>query len=773
MNRSLHTYFCTGLTVLLLFVFLPAAAQPTQTERPALSLEDIYASGTFHGQRFKGGRWAESGPVITYIKPSQGSNATDLVQYNLETDQSTRLINGQNLKASDVDRLIAIEDYAYSSNGKKVLIYTDSKKVWRYNTKGFYYIYNIETKELTPVSSREKGYQMFAKFSPGGNYVAFVRKRNLFLVDLSTMEETQLTVNGSAGKIINGTSDWVYEEEFGLRDGWSWSPDGQHIAFFQLDESATKSYTMVDQRQGQYPELEQFRYPKAGEKNSEIRIGVINISNGEKRFFNTGTWKAGGDSLEYIPRMGWTPQIDGRYKVWFFRLNRNQNNLDLVYGDPDSRQTEVVLEEKEPAWIQVKTGFSDMDVEKINYLDDGQHFIWISEVDGYRHLYLYRNDGTLERQITGGAWDVTDFHGIDEKAGTIYITASLKSPLERHLYRIDTDLKGASKQKPVREPVKITQKPGWHSINMSSDTGYYIDTYSNSTQPPVVTLHVSNGKKLKALEPNKRVRETVTAYDLPAPEYMTVPAADGTLLNAYLIKPKDFDPQKSYPLLLYVYGGPGSQTVQKRWGGSRYLWHAYLAREHDVLVASVDNRGTGARGKTFKSGPYKKLGRLEAKDQIAAAKHLGQKPYVDESRIGMWGWSYGGYMTLMSMLYDEGPETIKVGAAVAPVTDWRLYDTIYTERYMSTPQKNLEGYKKSAPHNYAGRLKPKQELLIVHGDMDDNVHFQNSLRMANALQKANKQFDFMVYPGRDHSIYGGVTRLHLFQMITDFITENL
>lgn len=768
------SYFLLRLFVLL-GLLLPGTAvraQEVAAEVPEITLEDIYASGTFQGEHFQGGRWAEEGPIIRHIRQDRDDGATHLIEYNLETDTETRLIDGSNLYAEDVDRLIPIEGYEYSTDGSKVLIYTDSEKVWRYNTKGFYYIYDIQEETLTPLSSRDKGFQMFAKFSPEADRVAFVRERDLYSVNLETMEETQLTDSGTEGGIINGTSDWVYEEEFGLRDGWSWSPDGSRIAFFQLDESDTKPYTLTDLRNGLYPDITRFRYPKAGEQNSEIRIGVIDVASGERRFFDTTTWNAGGDSLEYIPRMGWTPEIEGEHSVWMFRLNRDQNHLDLIYGDSRDMETRVVLEEDEDTWIEVETGFSDLDVGKITYLDDGEHFVWVSETDGYRHLYLYQNDGTFVRQITEGEWDVTDFHGIDEEEGAVYLTGTIESPLERHLYRVDLGLSGTSSDAPTH-PRQITRKSGWHSVNMSSDMRYYIDTHSDVTRPAAVTLHASDGSQITALESNEKLRQTVRSYQLPEPEFMTVPAADGTSLNAYILKPNDFDPGKRYPLLLYVYGGPGAQTVQKQWGGSRYLWHAYLAREHDILVASVDNRGTGGRGKEFKSITYRRLGRIEAQDQISAARHLKALPYVDDSRVGIWGWSYGAYLTLMSMLYEEGPETFSVGAAVAPVTDWRLYDTIYTERYMSTPQKNPRGYRKGAPIYYADRMQTDQDLLLVHGDMDDNVHFQNSVRMVDALQEANKQFEFMMYPGRDHGIYGGLTRLHLFRLLTDFVTENL
>ena len=743
-------------------------AATSDTTAPPLTLETIYASPVFQGASFRGGRWAEEGPVLTYIEPQANGEATDLVRYNLETGERARLIDGSALQAPDVGRAIEIEDYQYSRDGRRVLLYTDSERVWRLNTKGYYYVYDVEGGALTPIADREAGFQMFAKLSPGGDRVGFVRDRDLFVVDLETMEETRLTTSGSEGGIINGTSDWVYEEEFGLRDAWAWSPDGAYIAFLQLDETATREFAMADLH-GLYPEFERFRYPKAGETNSEIRAGVIDMSTEEVAFFDTGTWNAGGDSLEYLPQMGWTPPIDGAHHVYLFRLNRDQNELDLLYANPATGDVRVALEETSETWLDVETGFSDLDVGTITFLDDDEHFVWISEREGHRHLYLYENGGALVGQITSGDWDVTDFHGVDERVGWVYFTATKESPLERHLYRTKLEVDG----RPAN-PERITEESGWHDVNLSGDARYFIGTHSDVTTPPVVTLRgTDGGDVLQTLESNEALRDRLAHYNLPAPEFAQVPGADSTLLNAFVVRPADFDSTRQYPLLLYVYGGPGSQTVRNQWGGARQVWHQYLADSLGLVVASVDNRGTGARGRDFRTSTYKRLGILEAEDQIAAAEHFAERPYVDADRIGIWGWSYGGYMTLLSMLYGDGPDVFKAGVAVAPVTSWRLYDTIYTERYLSTPQKNPEGYDQGSPLTYADRLRDGQDLLLVHGDFDDNVHFQNAVQMADAFQEAGKQFELMVYPGRDHGISGGATRLHLFTLITDFLEEEL
>jgi len=755
-------------------VVRPAPAQ----EKPSFTLKKIHASSTFRPESFQGGRWAEEGPVITYIEPADTADATHLMRYNLRTDERTRVIDGTNLYAEDVDRIVPIQDYAFDDAGDKVLIYTDSKEVWRTNTKGFYYVYDLNTQALTPIADRDDGYQMFAKFNPSATQVAFVRNRDLHVVDLETGTETALTTDGSEGGIINGTFDWVYEEEFGVQDGWRWSPDGERIAFFKLDESDTRSFPLVNNTT-RYPEITPFRYPKAGEVNSEIKVGVVDLSAvdasaaGQSQaisYFDTQTWDPGltkaeeaVDPHEYIARMGWTPAMDGEHRVWMFRLNRTQDTLDLMYGHPGTGETERVLRETQDTYIDVTD-------EKISFLEGGERFVYLSERTGYNHAHLYRNDGTPLGPITAGAWEVTQFHGLDEDAATAYVTATRDTSLERHLYRVDVSMEA---HETAAAPEKVTARTGWHAINLSNDLDYYIDRHSAAGTPPTWTLHAADGERLTVLQQNEALAQRLDSLDLPQKQFTTLPAADGTPLNASIIKPTDFDPGTPHPVLMYVYGGPGVQTVTHRWGGSRALWHQYLAQTHDVVVVSVDNRGTGGRGKAFQDVPYRQLGQPEAADQVHAAQALADSAWVDADRIGIWGWSYGGYMTLLSMLKDDGPTTFDTGVSVAPVTDWRLYDTIYTERYMAPPQRNADGYKNGAPLTYADRLREDQHLLLVHGDDDDNVHFQNSVQMANRLQAANKQFRFMMYPTHEHGIAGGNTRLHLFTMITDMLAEHL
>ena len=749
---------------LLAFLLAPLAAVAQPADGPKrLTLETLFASPEFYGESFQGGRWAETGARLLYVE-GDASGASSLRELDLTTDTRRTILDGSQLVKPDAEGLIEIEDYATSMDGAKTLLYTDSERVWRLNTKGYYYVLDNESGTVTPVADRSEGFQMFAKFDPAAEHVAFVRDRNLFVVDLATGTERALTDNGSEGGVINGTFDWVYEEEFGLRDGFRWSPDGRYIAFFQLDESGTRDFEMLDFTT-LYPESTRFRYPKAGETNAEIQIGVVEVATGETTFFDTDTWFEGGDETEYIAGMGWTPALeDGTSDVWMLRLNRDQNHVDLLYGDPASGDVDTILTEENDSYIEVETGFSDVATGTITYLGDGDHFVWRSDRDGYGHLYLYENDGDFVRQVTTGAWDVTDFHGVDEAAGMAYVTTTAESPMERHLYRVP--LAGGA-------PVKLTTGAGWHNVDLSRDFAYMVDTYSTATTPPTTTLYRTTGEELAVLVDNAALIDRLAAYDLPAPEFMTVPAADGTPLNAYLVTPRDFDPTRAYPLLLHTYGGPGSQEVYDRWAGQERLWHQYLAETYGVLVAGVDNRGTGGRGKAFKTLTQNRLGILEAEDQIAAAQWFGAQDYVDADRMGIWGWSYGGYLSLLAMTYGEGPETFRLGIAVAPVTSWRQYDTIYTERYLSTPQKNAAGYDLGSPTTYAGNLADDQDLLIVHGDADDNVHVQNTMAMVDALQAEGKQFDLMIYPGRNHGIYGGNTRRHLYTLLTETVAESL
>jgi dipeptidyl-peptidase-4 len=709
--------------------------------RDQLTLENIYASSTFFGKGFSA-TWRGGGRHWVEID-SNGEDQQELWQVDAASGRRTKLVAASELIPEGADQPIDIDDFSFSPDGRKLLIFTDAQRVWRARTKGVYYALDLETRSLTPVST-QPGWQMFAKISPNGRYVAFVRDHDIYLTDLESGEEHRLTRDGDEN-IINGTTDWVYEEELGLRDAFRWSPDGRRILFLRTDQTEVRRFYMVDETE-LYPTLTAIPYPKAGETNSTVKLGSLDLRTKETTWFELGT-----DEEIYITRLDWA---DSPAEVVFQRLNRHQNQLDLVMGDAETGQTRLILSESDSAWVDVN--------DDIRWLGDGRQFIWSSFRDGHKHLYLYNRDGTLVRQLTRGDWDVSAVQGVDGRRGIVYFTAAYENPMSRAL--LSARLDGS-------EPDLILGgNGGWHSIHMSPTTDFYIDRFSTMTTPNTTTLYRRGGEEVRVLVDNAELKSKVAALALPEPEFITVEAADGTPLNGYIIKPTTFDPSRQYALLLYVYGGPGSQTVVDRWGGNRYLWHQLLAEE-GILVASVDNRGTGGRGRDFEKLTYMQLGKYETEDQLAAARQLGELPYVDPGRVGIWGWSYGGYMALMTTLMGEG--LIRAGVAVAPVTSWKLYDTIYTERFMRTPRENDDGYEQGSALNYADKLADRSTLLIVHGTGDDNVHPQNTMWMVNALHEANKQFGLRLYPNKTHSITGGTTRLNLFTLITSFLRTEL
>lgn len=727
------------LAVGLGLVVAAVSPAPAQQAQP-LTLERIFASSEFRVGGLAPRQWLRDGERYSTVTFDSQTNTTDLWIESARTGEKTRIIDGSTLIPEGRDQPIPIEGYRWSDDESKLLIYTNAQQVWRQATKGIYYVYDLSTRRLTPVSTVE-GWQQFAKFSPDGTKVGFVRDNNLFVTDLATGRETQLTHDGSE-TIINGTFDWVYEEELGLRDGWRWSPDGKRIAFWRLDQSPVKTFYMIDEL-GLYAQTIPLRYPKAGEANSIARIGVIELADGKVTWIDTGE-----DTDVYLARMEWAASPT---ELVVQRLNRHQNRIDVLMADARTGKTRLLFAETSDTWVDVD---NDM-----TWIKGGKQFLWTSDRDGYNHLYLYNRDGSLVRQITKGPWDVIGYYGIDEKNDWIYFSASEKSPLERHLYRVRLNGKGFQ---------RITSEPGTHAVNMNSGLRYYIDTYSRAGTPPTMRLHQIDGKPIRTLVDNSEVTKKVAEAGLRAPEFFTFKTSDGVELNGWMIKPADFEPSRKYPVLMYVYGGPGSQTVVDSWGGNRYLWHQLLA-QNGFIVVSIDNRGTGARGSAFKKVTYLNLGKWETHDQIEGARYLASLPYVDASRIGIWGWSYGGYMTALTMM--KGGDLFRAGIAVAPVTDWKLYDTIYTERFMRTPQENPEGYSQGAPVEQVEGLTGR--LFVIHGTADDNVHFQNAVQLASALQKAGKQFDFMLYPNKNHSISGGNTSLHLYTLMTEWLEKNL
>ncbi|HLM68200.1 MAG TPA: S9 family peptidase [Longimicrobium sp.] len=726
-----------ALAVLVLAA-APLAAQQQATPPSQLTVERIFASGDFRLQTLPTIQWMDDGQRYTFVDP-----AGDLVVEDAATGRREVLVAAASLVPRGAQRPLPIEDYEWSGDERRLLIFTNTERVWRTNTRGEYFVWDLDRRTLAPVTT-QPGLQMFAKWSPDGSKVGFVRDNDLYVVDLASGRETRLTRDGSE-QIINGTFDWVYEEELGLQDGWRWSPDGQRIAFWRMDQSRVGTFHMIQETDSLYSQPIALRYPKAGTPNPVARIGVVSVNGGATTWMDTGS-----DPEVLLSRMEWAASPS---EVVIQRMNRIQNRVDVMMADAATGRSRTLFTDVDSAWIDIRSNV-------LEWVNGGRNFVWSSDRDGWQHLYLYNRDGTPARQLTRGAWDVTRVMGIDSAGGWIYFGAAEEGPMQRHVYRVRLNGRGGVEQ--------LSREPGTHSATLSPAGTYYLETYSTISTPTVTRLHRSDGAPVRVLADNQRVRDAVAALAIRAPEFVTIPARDGTLLNAWVIRPADFDPAKKYPVLMYVYGGPGSQTVTDAWGGTRYLWHQSLAQQGYVVV-SVDNRGTAGRGRAFEKAVYMKLGEYEASDQIAAATWLARQPWVDAGRLGIWGWSYGGYATSYTMTRPDSP--FRAGIAVAPVADWWLYDTIYTERFMRTPQENPEGYRRSAPVNHAADLRGR--LLIVHGTGDDNVHFQNSVRLANALQAAGKQFQFMAYPNRTHSISGGRTSAHLYTLMTDWIKANL
>jgi dipeptidyl-peptidase-4 len=726
--------------LLLIIVAIGWIVQPLSAQqKKSIGFQHIF-NGSFSPEGIRDVNWMQDGQYYTTLERTE--NDIQIRKYDILTGDYEVIVASSDLVIEGRDRPVIIQGYQFSADENKILIKTDVERIWRRSTRENYFIYNIQIEEIQKLTeSKQK--QQYAKLSPSGNKAAFVQGNDLYLVNLETGEEQAITTDGKFNHIINGATDWVYEEEFGFAKAWFWSPNGEKIAFYQFNETRVKEFFMTEWGK-LYPGLTRFKYPKAGEQNSIVKIAVYDLESGGTTWMDVGS-----ENDQYIPRINWTK---GSNTLAIRRMNRLQNKQDLMLANVNTGETEIIKTETSDAWIDVN--------DDLKFLENGKQFIYTSEESGYNHIYLYNMNGELVRQITQGNWEVTNYLGYNENSEKIYYISTEDSPLQRHLYSISKD--GTGKQ-------KMTDGTGWNGINMSRDYKYYIETFSNATTPPQYTLHKGNGDEVRELEDNASLADTLAAYKMPTKEYIDVELPQATL-NGYILKPQNFDPDSKYPVLFYVYGGPGSQTVTKEFSsGQRAMWHRYLASKGYIII-SVDNRGTGARGRQFEKQVYKKLGQYEVQDQIDAAKHLlDQHDYLDKKRVGIWGWSYGGYMS--SLVLAQGGDIFNTAIAVAPVTNWRFYDTIYTERFMQTPKMNPEGYRKGSPLTYAGQIDGN--YLLVHGTGDDNVHFQNSVELVNKLVAEGVQFETMYYPDRSHGIYGGNTRNHLYKMMTNFILENL
>lgn len=733
------------------------AAQSAPSDSTSLSVARIYASTDFRAGAFGPLRWLENGSAYTTLeRPEGGKPGRDLVRYETETGTRQVLVPAERFVPPGESAPLTIEDYTWSADGARLLVFTKSERVWRTNTRGDYWVLDCSSWRLTKLGGTGKpATLMFAKFAPNGQRVGWVRygENNIYVEDLATGAITQLTTDGSR-TIINGTFDWVYEEELGLQDGWRWSPDGATIAYWQLDAAGVRDFTLINDTDSLYSYPVPVQYPKAGGVNSAGRVGVVSATGGA-----TIWMKVPGEPREnYIARMQWAPPLvaePGSRELVLQHLNRLQNTLQVMIADARTGAVRTVLTDRDSAWVELG--------DTLPFVNSGREFLWESERGGWTQLYVVSRDGKLVRPITRPGFDVLTNYGVDRAGAYAYYLASPDQPGQRYLYRVR--LEGPA----LPQRLSPENAVGSHTYAMAPGLGYALYTYSAFGVPPVRTLiQTTNHRRLRVVVDNAELTSRVKALRRGPHEFRTLDVGNGLRLNAWIMKPPDFDSTKRYPVVMFVYGGPGSQTVLNSWGGNQYLWHVLLTQK-GYVVASVDNRGTGARGRAFRKTVYGQLGVLETADQAAAARALGRLSYIDPTRVGIWGWSYGGFMSLNAIF--QHPDVFKTALAVAPVTDWRFYDSIYTERYMGLPQVNAAGYAKGSPITYVRGLKGN--LLVVHGSGDDNVHYQNTEVLVDSLVAAQRPFQLMVYPNRTHAILGGGATEHIYTLLTSYIEKNL
>ena len=718
-------------TALLLFLLVAGVVTAQQKN---ITLEEIYY-GTFRMQYLDRLHSMNNGKEYAVLNTDKNSGVKTLDVYSYKTGQKVNTL----INSSEIDGLDYFIGYTLSKDESKVLLSTKLRSIYRRSSLGVYYVYDLKSRKLTQVA--EEAIQE-PTFSPDASKVAYGLDNNIYIKDIKTGKTTQVTTDGAKNKIINGITDWVYEEEFAFVRAFDWNADGDKIAYIRFDETDVPEFSMDIFGNELYPSKETFKYPKAGETNAKVSLHLYDVASSETKNVNLS-----GFQNYYIPRLEWTPDAD---VLAVQTTNRKQNDLNLLFVDATSAKAKLILSDTDDAYVDV--------TDNLTFLDDND-FIWTSEKDGWNHIYLYDKNGKLINQVTKGPWEVTSYYGYDTKSKRVFYQSSENGSINRGVYSIKVN--GKSKE-------ALAVKEGTNSANFSTDFTYFINSFSDAETPYVFTLNdAKDGDVIRKVKDNQALKDQFEDYVISEKEFFTLPV-NGEELNAYMIKPKDFDPTKKYPVFMTQYSGPGSQSVANSWSGGNGYWFQMLAQEGYIIVC-VDPRGTGLKGRDFKKMTQKELGKYEVEDQIAAAQALGERDYVDADRIGIWGWSYGGFMA--SNCIFQGADTFKMAIAVAPVTSWRFYDSIYTERYMTTPQENASGYDTNSPLSHVGELKGK--FLVVHGSADDNVHVQNTMRLIEALVQANKQFDWAIYPDKNHGIYGGNTRLHLYTKMTNFIKENL
>ncbi len=755
--------------VVFMTLALMAGAGAASAQKQNITLEDIWTKRTFSPKGIGALRSMADGEHYCTM------SRTGIAKYSYATGEKVEdvcLFGGPDMHKK-AKPLPPMESYAFSADEQKILLSSGFEPLYRHSGVSDYYIYDIKEKTFTKISN--EGKQRLTTLSPDGTKVAFVRDNNLYWMDLETLEEHAITTDGKVNEVINGTTDWVYEEEFAITQGFQWSPDSKKIAYMRFDESRVKEYNMQTWG-GLYPQDYRFKYPKAGEDNSKVEMWVYDLDNAKaSRIASTDkTW-------EYIPRFQWTPGGTLTYML----MNRLQNHMQIL-----TSEGKMLYKEKCDTYVDVPDTWQFITVGKGKKAQE--QMLITSERDGYRHIYLYGMDGKLVNQVTSGNWEVCDVPGIDVKNQRLYYTSREHGAINKSLFVIGFDGNGkrclnhsAANMEKIYEHNGLKYSwgnqtngylAGTHNVTFSEGCKYYICTYSNANMPPAYTLHNSRGTLVKVLQNNSDLQGKMVDYGTQRKNFGTFKTSTGTELNYYMIAPEELTTHhsplttKKYPVLIYVYGGPGNQQVSDSYGHSDYYWYHMLA-EQGYVVFCFDGRGTGGRGTKFKKQTYGDLGRMECEDAIEAAKWLGQQSWVDKDRIGIWGWSFGGYLSTLSLL--KGNDVFKTAIAVAPVMNWRYYDNIYTERFLGLPKDNAKGYDENSPLNFADRLQGN--YLLIHGTGDDNVHFQNSAEMVDKLQRAGKHFEFQIYPNKNHSIYDatGNTRLNLYQLMTDFILRKL
>jgi len=719
----------------ILFLFFIVLSANSQNINKEITLEDIWKNKTFSAKNVRSFRSMQNDEFYTIL------NQGKIEKYSYSNGELIEVLLSDSLLVDQNNKSIEIGDYEFSNSEKNILIETEAEPIYRHSYYAKYYLYNTENKSITPLCLGSK--QRNPIFSPDDKKIAFIRDNNMYIYYIDEKREQQITFDGELNKIINGAPDWVYEEEFSYSRAMEWSANSNYLAFVRFDESKVKEFSLNFYGE-LYPEKYNYKYPKAGENNSLVSVHIFNLSSNSTR-----TVDIGADTNIYIPRIQWTNDAD---ILLIQRLNRLQNQYDLLLSNQATQTTQLLLSESNKYYIDIN--------DRFYFTKDKKSIILTSEKDGYNHIYQYDMKGKLVKQLTQGKYDVTSIYGVDEIKKRVYFQAAFSSPINRELFFVS--LKNG-------KTTQLSTKTGTNNATFTSNFKYYTLNYSNANQPPYISVNATEGNELYVLEDNSTLKSKLNEFSFSTLTFIEVPIENGINLQASIIKPLNFDSTKKYPVLMYVYGGPGSQTVTNSWGHSNFIWFQMLA-QNGYIVVSVDNRGTGARGEEFKKMTYLQLGKYEVIDQINAAKFLGNQSFVDKDRIGIFGWSYGGYMSTLCM--TKGADYFKAGIAVAPVTNWRYYDNIYTERFMRTPAENENGYDSNSPISHVSLLKGK--YLLVHGDADDNVHVQNTMDLTTALISQDKAFEMFVYPNSNHGIYTGKnTRLHLYRKMTDFILTNL